>query len=69
MKVRLKVEKPDDIDFTLTITMKASEWEALRDQLSDKWPSWKLTSAITSLLADARKVYWHSDEGKEVVSY
>jgi hypothetical protein len=60
MKARLKVEKPDDIEFTMTITMKASEWEQLRDQLNTDWPSWKLTAAITSLLSDA---------GKEVITY
>lgn len=68
--MRLKCEKPEDIDFTLTITMKASEWEAMREQLSGDWPSWKLTSAINSLLSDARKIYWHDTaDGKEVVSY
>lgn len=68
MRCRLLAEKPDEIEFTLKITMTAKEWETLRDQLSDKHPSWKLTSAINSLLADARKIFWHDDnpEGKAI---
>jgi hypothetical protein len=31
MECRLKCERPGDIVYTLTVTMKASEWEKLRD--------------------------------------
>lgn len=62
MQTRLKCEKPGEIEYTLTITMKADEWEKLRDQL-DKvpyraWPASNLISDITDLLAQARKIYW-----------
>lgn len=67
MRARLKCDNPDDIEFTLSITMPAKEWEQLRDQMTTDYPSWKLTSAINSLLADARRIYWHDDEkGKEL---
>jgi len=48
--------------YTMTITASAKEWESLRDQLSNKWPSWELSSQVTDLLAQARKVYWPEDQ-------
>jgi hypothetical protein len=58
MDFRLKCEKPEDIVFTVTITMKAKEWEQLREQLTSKWPSSDLAMNISDLLAQARKIYW-----------
>ena len=62
MECRLKCEKPGDIVYTLTVTMKASDWERMRDQL-DKlsprpWPVSTLASQIDDLLGQARKIYW-----------
>ena len=61
MEIRLKCENPGDIEFTIVATMKASEWEQVRDQLSQRmtqWPEIKLVGAINNLLAQARKIYW-----------
>lgn len=30
MRTRMKIENPGNVEVTLTVTMKASEWEALR---------------------------------------
>ena len=58
MQTRLKVEKPDDVEFTMTITMKATEWENLRDTLATKWPASELSYRISDLLSQARKIFW-----------
>ena len=63
MHCRMKVEKPDDIEYTLTITMKASDWGKLRDQLdasnlSQSYPAYTMRAQVNDLLAQARKVYW-----------
>lgn len=58
MEARLKVEKPEFIVYTVTISMSAKDWEALRDQLIQRWPSGELGTIIDDLLAQARKVYW-----------
>lgn len=63
MDCRLKVEKPGQIEYTLTITMKADDWEKLRDQLdasnlSSSYPAYTMRARITDLLAQARKIYW-----------
>ena len=63
MECRLKCENPDEIEFTLSITMTAKGWEKLREQLDkselrNSHPSWELIAKINDLLAQARKVYW-----------
>jgi len=67
MDCQLKCEKPGDIVYTLTITMKAVDWEKLRDQLdASKWsasyPSWQLRREIFDLLGQARNIYWPNQE-------
>lgn len=58
MKTRLKVENPGDVEFTMTITMPAKEWEQLRDALQNKWPASALSCRISDLLGQARKIFW-----------
>lgn len=62
MKARFMVESPDAIEATMKITMSVKDWTDLRDQLAQKWPSSRLSSAITDLLAQARKVYYAEHE-------
>lgn len=61
MQCKLKCEKPEDIVYTMTITMTAKEWEQLRDQLTMKWPSSQLSSWVSDLLGQARKIYWPAE--------
>lgn len=65
MRARFKIEKPEDIEATVTITMKLSDWEALRDQLKDSWPSWKLTAVINDLLSQGGKIFWAAEPEEE----
>lgn len=58
MQCRLICEKPEEIEYTLSMTMKAKDFEAFREQLSSKWPSSELVRQINSLLSQARKIYW-----------
>ena len=61
MKARYMIESPGEVEATMKITMTMKEWEALRDQLSTVWPSSRLATAITNLLADSRKVFYADD--------
>ncbi len=58
MRFTLRCENPDDIEYTMTITMTAKRWEELKDQLVVVWPSSDLRSNICDLLGQAREVYW-----------
>lgn len=61
MKARYMIESPQEIEATMKITMTVKEWEDLRDQLENKWPSSRLSSAITSVLMDARRVVYATE--------
>jgi len=52
------IENPKEIECTMKITMKVGDWEILRDQLESKWPSSDLYMQITSILVDARKIFY-----------
>lgn len=58
MKARFMLESPETMEATMKITMTVKEWEDFRDQLDNKWPSSRFSSAITSMLADARRVVY-----------
>lgn len=62
MKARFKVESPDSVEYTMTLTMQISQWEELRDQLVSKWPSSRLSQAITTLLSDVRRMQWYDSD-------
>ena len=61
MRARFLIESPDEIEATMKITMTVKEWTELRDQLAEKWPSSRLSRAITNVLSEARKVYYAPD--------
>lgn len=65
MNFRLKCEKPGEIEFTLTATMTADQWESVRDSLAKVVKgaaACELSRSIDSLLAQARRIYWPSDD-------
>ena len=64
MRARMKLEKPDDVEVTLIVTMSAKKWCHIRDQLKSEWPSWELSSAISNMLDNVRKIVWDENEVK-----
>lgn len=66
MNFRLKCEKPEEIEYTIVITMKAGEWELVRESLDTaqkrNHPAHQVIGAINDLLAQARKIYWPKDD-------
>ena len=58
------IENPQEIEATLKLTMSIKEWEDLRDQLENKWPSSRLSDYITDVITQARKVYYAEQEAQ-----
>ena len=58
VKARMMVERPDEIEMTLKLTMSMKEWDELREQLKLSHPSSELVRAINVMLSNARKVYF-----------
>lgn len=47
MKITGKLQNQEDMELTLSITMTIKEWEDLKKELPERWPHWKIGSAIT----------------------
>lgn len=62
MKARFMIENPDSIEATIKITMTVKEWSDLRDQLENKWPSSRLSTSISHVITEARKVYYAPEQ-------
>jgi hypothetical protein len=62
MRTSIKVENPDDVLMSMTITMTVKQWTELQQQLQNTWPSWVLSSRITTLIHQARKVFYAEQE-------
>ena len=57
MRVFHRIENPDKVEVSLTITATVKELREIRDELSRKHPSWVLASAITDVVHDANRVF------------
>lgn len=56
------VEEPGKVEYTMKITMSAKDWEELRDQLAQKWPSSELSNAVTDILSNVRKIHYSEQD-------
>lgn len=53
MKSTFRIERPGDVNCTLTVIMPLSRWCELSTQLSSHYPSWQLTSVIRDMVRHA----------------
>ncbi len=51
----LRLHGTDEMQATLSYTMKLGDWKILQGQLQDKWPSYEFISEIRKLVAAAEK--------------
>ncbi len=65
LNARYMVENPDEIEMTAKITATMKEWGEMRDQLQNRWPSSRLSLVISEMLADARKVFYPTQDDPE----
>jgi hypothetical protein len=47
-----KIQKLDEVNATLTLTMEIKHWRELREQLTTKYPSWKFGEQIMLMLRE-----------------
>ncbi|WP_186065956.1 hypothetical protein [Burkholderia gladioli] len=62
MKAKFKIERPDDVPMTLTLTMTGGQWKRLREQLTNIYPSWKLSNTIDAMVRQASAVFEDTKE-------
>jgi hypothetical protein len=61
MKARYSLNTPDNVDATLTITMRLSQWKELADQQGENWPSWEFRHKISAMIREANAEYTATD--------
>jgi len=57
MRTKLFANKPNNIEFTLQITMTLEKWRALQATLTSTWPAWELSSKITQMVMQAEEAF------------
>ena len=55
MRASYFIEKPNDVELTLSITLKLSEWDDLARQLPSKWPSTQFGNEIMAMIYNVNK--------------
>jgi len=55
MKATIELENTDELEATISLTMRIRDWKALREQMSNEYPSWKLSGLINTLTYKAEK--------------
>lgn len=70
MKSRMFIEKPGEVQVTLTVTMSADRWDNIRNWLRESKaplyePPHQFASAIDDLLRQVRKMLWHDADDQK----
>lgn len=55
LKARVRIEQPEDVRLTLTVTLPLKEWKRLIDQLGNQHPSWALEQVAREAVALVEK--------------
>ena len=60
MKMKMQSANPETHDYTMSVTMKLSEWLELKKELgsSTRTPIYEFRNQIDSAVHQASKVYW-----------
>lgn len=57
---------PGDIDISITLTAKLSEWTRLEKQLSEDWPSSDISRLIRTTIRQCTQTFYPIEESKDV---
>lgn len=61
-KMTFQCKNPDEIDYTMKITMPMSQWRDLKAQLGNDYPAWGLSSKITDLIIEAETLFYSKED-------
>ncbi len=62
MKSKFGIQKLDDVNATLTVTMRISDWRELREQQGTKYPGWKFGAEIAEMIRDFNTHFYGREE-------
>lgn len=58
----------DEIEMSMTITMKVSEWKRFKDLINDGYPGWKVSGEISRLVEVAERNFGSVVETQEALA-
>ena len=64
MKAVYQLENTEEMEATLTVTMRIREWKELAEAMPGSWPHWKYAAAIRDMVTKANKAYAEVGESK-----
>lgn len=67
MKTSMRVLRPDDVEMSLTVTMRLRDWTALSEQLANEYPSWELSAQIGRAVEQVRQTFFPREEASDAV--
>lgn len=62
MRTRFQIDDPKDLEATMVITMRISDWKALDQALTEKWPAGDFSRAIRQITKEVEKTYCIEEE-------
>ena len=65
MKAKFEATNADEMEFSMTITMKLEEWKCLKKQLKPGWPAWELSGVIFDMVCQAEKTFCPKIEDRQ----
>lgn len=57
MRGTFQLNRTDDMEATLTVSMKIAQWKELQKQISTSYPGWKFASMIDAMIRTASQCY------------
>jgi hypothetical protein len=61
MKAKFEATDPEEMEFTMTVTMTLHEWQQLRVQCKNDYPGFRLSSVISDMVVQANQAYWPNE--------
>jgi len=62
VRATFRIQNPDEVMATVTVSMPIKQWRELRGQLSDKWPSWDFARVIGDAIRQAEETFYAKTE-------
>lgn len=69
MKVTARIENPDAIDVTVSVTLRVADWDNFSEQLGKaglkaNFPFWKMLQTISTATGKAKAGYYETTEAE-----
>lgn len=61
MRTKFIPVKPEELEYTMTITMKLKDWQTFSSEIQHKWPGSMIARDVSDMHAQAHKNFWSKE--------